>query len=100
MTAGIVDDLELIEVEVAKRVRCLPGLGAFQRPFKPRLELRTINKTCQDIVTGVVTQAPVQFAGFTDVVENKYTTRNFTFAVANRRCCTLYIQFITIATDE
>ncbi len=78
VAAGVVDDLELVEVEVAQRVRRLAGLRALQRTFHAALELAPVDQAGQQVVAGVIGQAPVQLA--------RSRTRRGTPA---RRRCTL-----------
>ncbi len=76
MAAGIVDDLELVQIEDAERIRGLARLGALQGPLHAVFELAAIDQPREDIVAGVIAQAPVQFAGFAHVVEHEHTARD------------------------
>ena len=62
--------------------RTLPALWRFKRSLKSRFEFSAIDEPCQDIVSGVVTQAPVQFTRFADVMKDQHAAGNLTFAVA------------------
>src|SRR5690606_15785111 len=44
VTARVVDDLELVEVDMQDRVRRLPRLRALQSPFEPTLELAAVHE--------------------------------------------------------
>ena len=59
MAAGIVDNFELIEVEIAQRVRSLSSLGAFQRAFQALLKFPAIHQARQNIVARVITEPAV-----------------------------------------
>jgi hypothetical protein len=57
VAAGVVDDLELVEVDVAERVRGLARLGALQRPLEPGLELAPVDEPGQHVVARVVRES-------------------------------------------
>ncbi len=60
VTAGIIDDLELVEVEIAQRIRGFASLRTLQCTLKTTFEFCPIDKAGQDVVAGVVAQSPVQ----------------------------------------
>ena len=62
VAAGVVDDLELVEVDVAERVGGLARLRALQRALEPRLELAPVDEPGQHVVARVVGEPPVQLA--------------------------------------
>jgi hypothetical protein len=45
VAAGVIDDLELVDVDVTQRIRRLARLGTAQRALEPCLELATIDQT-------------------------------------------------------
>src|SRR5690606_18621633 len=100
VSAGIVDDLELVDVQVAERVGGFTRLGALQRPLEAALELATVDQASEQIVTGVVGEAPVELAGLADVVEHEHAARNVPRPVSNRSRGTLDVELVTVATDE
>ncbi len=90
----------MVEIQVAKRIRGLARFRALQRPLQPRFELGSVDEARQDVVTGVVTQAAVQFARFADVVEDQHAAGDIAFAIANRRGGAFDIQLVAVAADE
>src|SRR6185295_19349464 len=62
MAAGVVDDLELVDVEVAQRVTRLAGLGTLQGALDAALELTAVHETGQQVVRSVVREAAVELA--------------------------------------
>ena len=60
MAARIVDDLELVEVDVQDRIRCLAGFSALQRALETVLELPAIDELREHVVGSRVTQAPIE----------------------------------------
>src|SRR5690606_29326155 len=50
MAAGVVDALELIEVDVENRVRGLSRARALERSFESELELAAVHELRQDVV--------------------------------------------------
>src|SRR6202008_3346072 len=50
MAAGVVDDLELVDVEVTERVGSLARLGALQRPLEAALELAAVHESRKRVV--------------------------------------------------
>ena len=51
-------------------------------------------------MTGVVRQAPLQFARLSHVVEDEHAAHHLARTAAPWRCCALHIEFIAIATYE
>ena len=100
MAAGVVDDLELVEVEAAQRIGGLARLGALQRPLHPALELAPVDETGQHVVTGVIGQAPVQLARLADVVEDEHAAGYGAAAVTDRGGCAVYVEFVAVAADQ
>ena len=54
MAAGVVDDLELVEVDIAERIGSLAGLRALERALEPRLEFAPVDQPGQHVVARVV----------------------------------------------
>ena len=56
VAAGVVDDLELVEIEAAERVGGLARLGALQRPLHAVLELAPVDEAGEHVVARVIGQ--------------------------------------------
>ena len=76
MAAVVVDDLELVEIDVAQRVRRLARPRALHRALQPRLELAPVHEPGQDVVARVVGQLAIQLAALADVVEHQHAARD------------------------
>ena len=100
MSAAVVDDLELIDVQITKRIGRLTRLGALERALQAIFKFTPIDQTREQIVTCVVTQAPVQLARFGDIVEYQHAAGGAGSAVADRRRRALDIEFIAVAPDQ
>ena len=100
VAAGVVDDLELVEVEVAQRVGRLARLGAAQRPLEPLLELAAVDEAGQHVVARVVGELAVQLAALADVVEHQHAARHRARAVADRRGRALDVHLVAVALDQ
>ncbi len=100
MTAGVVDHLELVEIEVAQGVGRLARLGALQRPFQARLEFRPVDKAGEDVVTGVVGEPAVQFARLADIVEHEDRAGHVAAVVPDRCRGALDVDLVAVAADE
>ena len=83
MAAGVIDDLELIQVEVQQRIGRLACLGTFQRALETALELAPVDQSRENIVARVVAEPAVELARFADVMENQHAARDDAFAVPN-----------------
>src|SRR5688572_991137 len=100
MAAGVVDDLELIDVEVTQRVARLARLRALERALDAALELTPVDEAGEQIVRGVVGKATIELAALRDVVEHEHATRHLARAVANGRRRAFDIQLVAIAANE
>ena len=100
VAAGIVDDLELIEVEVENRVRRFARLGALQRALETLLELAAVDELGQHVVAGRIAQAPVQLARLADVVKHEHAARDAAERIADRRRRALDVELVAVATDQ
>ncbi len=60
VAAGVVDDLELVDVEITQRVAALARLGALQRSFDAALEFAAVDEARQQIVRRVIREAAIQ----------------------------------------
>ena len=84
VATGVVDDLELVEIEIEQRVRGLTRFRTFQCALDAILKLGTINETGQNIVACVIAETTVQITRLTHIVEDEDTTGNAGLAVTNR----------------
>src|SRR5579862_4191888 len=62
VATGIVDDLELIDVEIAERVGGFACLRALQRALEAGLELAPVDEPGEQVVARVIRQPPVELA--------------------------------------
>ncbi len=60
VTGGIVDHLELVEIEVAENVARATRLGALHRAIQPPFEFAAIDQIRQQVVGGLVGQLLLQ----------------------------------------
>ena len=100
MTAGVVNDLELVEIQVQQRVGRLARPGTLQRTLEAILELTTIDQPGQDVVTRVIAETTIQLTGLRNVVEHEHAPGDHSLAVANRGGRTLDIELVTVSTDQ
>ncbi len=85
VAAGIVDHLELIEVEVQQHVTyAFAAAGGEQRLVEARLELAAIDQAGQRVVARLVDKRPLQPSLLADVVENHHDADQSTAAVTDR----------------
>src|SRR5580658_3622167 len=100
VTAAVVDDLELVDVEVAQRVGGFARLGALQRALQAALEFAAVDQPGQQVVAGVVGEPAVELARFADVVEHQHAAGHVAGTVADRRGGALDVQLVAVAADE
>ena len=100
VAAVVVDDLELIEIDVAQRERSLARPRALDRALQPRLELAPIHQPGQDVVARVVRELAIQLAALADVVEHQHAAEHIAGAVANGRGAALDVQLVAVAPDQ
>jgi hypothetical protein len=100
VTAGVIDDLELIDVQIAQGVGGLAGLGALERALDAILEFAPVHQAREQIVAGVIAQAPIELARFTDIVEHQHPAPDLAVAGADRRGGTLDVQLVAIPPDQ
>ena len=84
VTAGVVDNLELVEIEITDCVRGLPGLGTFECPFQAVLKFPAIYQTGEDVMAGVIAQTPIQLTRLADIVEHQHATGHLALTVLDR----------------
>ncbi len=100
VAAGVVDDLELVEIHVAQRVLRFARTPHLQRPLQAGLELAPVHQARQHVVAGVVGQAAVQLARLADVVEYQHAADDLAHVVADRRRGTLDVELVAVAPDQ
>src|SRR5882757_1792395 len=98
--AGVVDDLELVQIQAAQGVGRFARFGALERPLHAVLELASIHQSREHVVTRVVAQTPVELARLAHIVEYQHAARNGAAAVANRRCRAFDVNLVAVAADE
>ena len=86
MSAGIVHDLELVEVEIHQDVAGgLPGTDGPQRFGEPVLEFAAIDQAGQRVVRGLVGEGALQASLVAHVVEDHHGTNEPAAPIADRR---------------
>ena len=86
MTAGVVDDLEAIEIEVTQHVRRVATSRAFDRFIEAALELAPVHEARQGIVRRLVRHLPMQAAQLGDVVHEDDRASELTAFILQWRC--------------
>ena len=82
---GVVDDLELIQVDVQQRVRTFMALRALQCFSQPVVELAPIDQPGQRVVARLIGQRPLEPALLGDVAKYDHRTDDVAGAVADGR---------------
>ena len=100
VAAGVVDDLELIEIEAAERIGGLARLRALQRPLHAILELAAVHEAGEHVVARVVGEPPIELARLADVVEHQHAARYRAAAVADGRGRAFDVDLVAVAADE
>ena len=86
MAAGVVDDLEAVEIEVTQHVRGLAAPRGFRGLVEPALELAPVHEAGERVVRRLVRHLPVQAAQLGDVVQQDHRANEFAVVIAQRRC--------------
>ncbi len=100
MAAGVVDDLELVEIQVTQGIRGFASFSAFQRPLEAIFEFPPVDQARQDVVAGVITKPPVEFTRFAHIVEDEHAARDIALPVPYRRRSALNIEFVAVTADQ
>ncbi len=100
VATGIVDDLELVDIEITQRVGGFPGFRTLQCPLDTAFKLTPVHEAREKIVTRVVGKTTVELARLAHVMEYQHAAGDVAGAIANRRRRALNIQLIAVATDE
>ena len=59
MTAGVVDDLELVKIQKDEHVRCIVDLKTPECLLKPRFKLSPVRKLGQRVMRGLPGKPPL-----------------------------------------
>ena len=86
MTAGVVDDLEAIEIEVTQHVRRLATSRGFRRFVEAALELAPVHEARQRVVRRLVRHLPMQAAQLGDVVQQDDRANELAALIPQWRC--------------
>ena len=86
MAAGVVDDLEAIEIEVTQHVRGVATPRGFDRFVEAALELAPVHEAGERIVRRLVRHLPMQAAQLGDVVQQDDRASELAALIAQRRC--------------
>ena len=85
MAAGVVDDLELVEVEVHHCVVPPQLRGAFQRQAQAVFEFGAVDEFCERVVARLVGKLGGILPLIADIVQDQHYTDDLAAAGANRR---------------
>ncbi len=85
MPAGVVHDLEAIEVQVTQHVLTVAAVTAVHRFFETTFEFAAIHEAGKRIVRGLIGHLPRKSTQFRDVMEQDDGAGDLLVAVANRR---------------
>lgn len=96
MAADIVDQLELVEIDVAEQVPGGTRIETVDQRTQRRLEFSAIDRPGQAIMLGLVRQLALHGPCLGYVVEDHYYAGHVTAAVADRRSGMLYRMHIAV----
>jgi hypothetical protein len=74
VTTGVVDDLEVVEIEVAQGEPLLAEVRGFDCGLEPALELASVDEAGQRIMCGKVCHFTFQAANLRDILKNQDST--------------------------
>ena len=100
MPAGVVDELELVEVDIEQRVACAVAPCGLHGLMQPVVEFATVDEPGERIVTRLVGERALQAAFLGDVVKHDHRTDDLADAIANRRGRILDRQRLAVAARE
>ena len=90
MTAGVIDGLETIEVEVAQHVTGIATMSDVDSFLQAALELASVDQPGERIVRRLVGDLPGQAAGFGDVMQLQHSAINVADLIADGCRCEFY----------
>src|SRR6266511_4506446 len=100
MTGGVVDKLELVQVDVTKGVVKAIPLGARHGAREAALELAPVDQSGQRVMSGVVLQLLSHSPCFADIVKDQHRAQHRTLAAADWGDRVLDGVLLSRATDE
>src|SRR5690348_14652531 len=100
MPAGVIDDLELVDVEIAERIGSFPRLRTLQRPLQTTFELPPVDAPGEQIVTGMIGEPPLELARLADVVAYQYSTCDMSGPIADGGGSAFVVELVAGAADE
>jgi len=100
MAAGVVDDLELVEVDVHECVHGLAVRGVRQGLAQPGLELLAVVQAGQRIVRGTEAHLDAESALLGDVMEHQHGAQQRAVGIADRRSGILDAVFAAIPRQQ
>ena len=100
VAAGVVDHLELVEVDVQQHVFAFAALRGGHRGFEPRVELAPVDEPGERVVARLVGQRALQAPFLGDVAEHDDRADGRALAVADRRRGFLDREFLAAAIHQ
>ena len=85
MPAGVIHDLELVQIQIAERVLSVAAACALYRLLQPNLKLAAIDKAGQRIVPRLPGHLSRHITQGGDIVQHQHRTDHFTSVVKHRR---------------
>src|SRR5690606_6799102 len=85
MAAGVVDDLELIEIEIAQDAWISLVTARLQQQFETALEFGAVNQAGQGIMSSLIGQLAGEFPGCGHIPKREYRANQLTLRVPDRR---------------
>ncbi len=85
VTTGVVDDLELVQIQVQKAMLDVFLVRPPDRFANAVLGLSAVHQASEGIVSGLPIHLEAHFTGFADVVKHHHHTDNFTVSITNGR---------------
>ena len=100
MAAGVVDELELVEVDVQQRVMACIFVRLRQHALQPDLELGAVDQAGHRVVGGAVAHFAGQPPLLAHVVEHQHRAEHVAALVSNRRGRVFDAVFAAVARDQ
>jgi hypothetical protein len=97
--AGIVDDLELVEIQINDGVRLLRQSRG-ENTLQPALELPAIDEPGQRIVRSLVAQLVRRSACLGNIAKNQYASYFRTLVVVDRGGRIVYRDLMSVTADQ
>jgi hypothetical protein len=100
VAAGVVHDLELVEVDVEQRVMLVERLGALEQLLEKVLELAAVDQAGERVVAGVPGELLGEEARAGHVPEHQHRADHAALAVADRRRRVLDDELLAVLADQ